>query len=61
MTQVVGWLLHTDNLCERCKVCTAVVIATFDDVETEEVCYNCLPPGHTDLIADVLRRVMQPE
>ena len=61
MARVVGWLLHGDNLCGRCKVCTAVVIATFDGCETEELCRNCLPEGHTDSIAEVLQRALKPE
>lgn len=56
MTQVVGWLLHRDNLCEQCKVNSAAAIVTFDGVETVELCRDCLPEEHSDSIAEVLRR-----
>lgn len=58
--RVVGWLLHSDNLCERCHRNPAAVIVYQDEnpylLDTTELCRDCLPDGHVDSIAEVLRR-----
>jgi protein-arginine kinase activator protein McsA len=55
--RIVGWLLHRDNLCESCRKNPAVVMLTYDDIETHEVCNDCIPDSSTDEIAEVFKRL----